>query len=178
MKRANILAALIAFTGACADAQTNMPSPAAEGAPAPAATDLPPAALYRTMAEHQWRPLDPRNPSGTQIAILWENPRSGSYGALLRFPAGFRSPMHTHSADEFTVTIQGTAVHWTEMESEATAKRMTPGSYTLIRGGVSHVSACAEGEECIAFLTQSAPFDFALSPPGVQREPTQKEKRP
>jgi quercetin dioxygenase-like cupin family protein len=155
-----------------------MPSISDPGAPSPAATDLPPAALYRTMADHQWRPLDPRNPSGTQIAILWENSVHGSYGALLRFPAGFRSPMHSHSADEYTVTLQGTAIHWTEAESEATAKRMTPGSFTLIRGGVSHVSSCAEGEECIAFLTQSAPFDFTLSPLGIQREPAQREQRP
>jgi len=178
MKRSFMLAALIAWTGAAADAQTAMPSVSAKGAPAPAATGLPPTALYQTMAEHQWRLLDPRNPSGPRIAILWENSADGSYGALLRFPAGFRSPMHSHSADEYTVTFQGTAIHWSEMESEATAKRMTPGSFTLIRGGVSHVSSCAEGEECIAFLTQSAPFDFTLSPPSLQRPPAQQEQRP
>lgn len=162
-----ILGALAVCAGCNDDPGSNSSRAAVEPAqaPQPAATaDLPEAALYRTMAEHRWRPLDPNNPAGPQITALWGDPEKGPYGALLRFPAGFKSPMHTHSFDEYTVTIQGTAVHWTETESEATAKRMTPGSYTLIRGNVNHVSSCApDGEECITFLTQAHPFDFKLA---------------
>ncbi|MGH7718739.1 MAG: cupin domain-containing protein [Gemmatimonadaceae bacterium] len=122
-------------------------------------------AAYATMAEHTWRPLDPNNLAGPWIAALWGDPSKGPYGALLRFPAGFASPMHSHSADERTVTIQGTALHWTETESPGAAERMTPGSYTFIPANVNHVSSCAAGgQECIAFLTQATAFDFKLAP--------------
>jgi quercetin dioxygenase-like cupin family protein len=98
------------------------------------------------------------------MAVLWGDPTTGPYGALLRFSAGFKSPMHSHSLDEYTVTVQGTVLHWMETESEATAKPMPPGSYSLIKGNVNHVSACAPGgQECIDFLTQRGPFDFTLA---------------
>jgi len=125
----------------------------------------PSAAIYQTMAEHEWNLLDPDNPGGTQMAPLWGDPASGAYGALLRFPAGFVSPMHSHSVDEYTITVQGTALHWTEDESPADAVRMDLGSFTFIPGGVNHVSSCAaDGPECIAVITQRDQFDFALAP--------------
>lgn len=131
-----------------------------QGAPTGPATTSSLLPFYRTIDEYTWRPLDPHNASGPKIATLWGDPTKGAYGALLRFPAGFASPMHTHSADEHTVTIQGTARHWTETEAESTAKNMTPGSYTMIPANINHVSACAPGgPECIAFLTQDTSFD-------------------
>lgn len=125
----------------------------------------PAASIYKVMGEHEWQMLDPTNPGGPQIAALWGDPTAGAYGALLRFPAGFASPMHRHSAGEHTVTMQGTALHWTETEPRADAKKMTPGSYTFMPGGVNHVSACAaDGPECISFLTQAEKFDFTVAP--------------
>jgi hypothetical protein len=74
--------------------------------------------------ELQWRPVDPHNPSGPQMAALWGHPTSGPYGALLRVPAGFESPMHRHSSDERVVVLQGASVHWVQGEDPAAAPTM------------------------------------------------------
>jgi quercetin dioxygenase-like cupin family protein len=134
-------------------------------------TDLTSASpVFKTMDNLEWNLLDPSNPDGPQIAVLWGDVENGPYGALLRFQPGFASPMHSHLADEFTVTIRGVTLHWFEGESSKDAIRLTPGSYTMIPGNLNHVSACAEDspEECVAFLTQSTGFDFTLA--GIEEE--------
>lgn len=117
-----------------------------------------------TLAEHEWRPVDPSNPHGPRMATLWGDPASGPYGALLRVPAGFESPMHSHSSDERVVVIQGTSIHWTEDESRDSAQRLAAGSYMTMPAGVNHVSAGDPDQECIEFITQEGRFDFTLAP--------------
>ena len=55
------------------------------------------AAVTVTLDQQRWFPLDPGNPGGVQMATLWGDPRRGPFGALLKVPAGFVSPMHRHS---------------------------------------------------------------------------------
>ncbi len=110
-----------------------------------------------------WRPLDPGNPSGPQMAALWGDPTSGPYGALLRVPAGFQSPMHRHSSDERVVVITGASIHWVEGEDPDDAPTMRAGDYMLMPAGVNYVSAAAGDEECVEFITQDGRFDFTLA---------------
>lgn len=117
------------------------------------------------LADHVWRPLDPTNPDGPRIAVLWGDPTSGPYGALLRVPAGFESPMHRHSRDERMIMLQGNSIHWTEGGSRDTAPLMTAGDYLVMPGGVNHVSAAAAGADCVELITQDGPFDFILAGP-------------
>ncbi len=111
----------------------------------------------------EWRALDPGNPAGPHMAALWGDPMSGAYGALLRVPAGFESPMHRHSRDERVVIIAGASVHWTEGEERAAAPVMRPGDSLLMPAGVDHISAATPDQECLEFITQDGPFDFELS---------------
>lgn len=122
-----------------------------------------PGAVTLSLDDIQWAPVDPNNAAGPQIAPLWGDPTRGPYGALLRVPAGFESPMHTHSHDERVVVIAGASVHWGEGEDAANARIMTAGDYMLMPAGVRHVSAATDDAECIEFITQDGRFDFALA---------------
>lgn len=127
--------------------------------------DWTPAAVAVTvpLEQQRWYPLDPTNPGGVQMAMLWGDPMRGPFGALLKVPAGFVSPMHRHSNDERVVVLQGTSVHWTEDESPETAPRMTTGDALLMPRGVNHVSAATDDEDCLEFITMEGRFDFELA---------------
>jgi anti-sigma factor ChrR (cupin superfamily) len=111
-------------------------------------------ATPQKVADLQWRPVDPNNPSGARMAALWGDPLSGPYGALLRMPAGFESPMHRHSSHERVVVIDGASLHWAEGHDRRAARIMRSGDYLLIPAGVNHVSAATAGEECLELITQ------------------------
>lgn len=110
-----------------------------------------------------WRSVEPTNPTSPQMAALWGDPKTGPYGALLRVPAGFESPIHHHSRDERVVMILGTSLHWTADGSRDWAPAMTSGDSMVMPAGIDHVSAAAPGEDCLEFITQDGPFDFALA---------------
>jgi mannose-6-phosphate isomerase-like protein (cupin superfamily) len=117
-------------------------------------------ALTLKSTDHDWYPVDPGNPSGPQMAALWGDPRAGAYGALLRVPAGFESPMHRHAEDERVIVISGASVHWIDGSNRDAATIVGPGDFVLMPAGVNHVSAAVPGEDCLEFITQDGPFDF------------------
>lgn len=120
----------------------------------------PPSPLYVTMEELDWRPMNPAEPDGPQMVVLWGDPSTGAYGAFQRYPAGSASPLHSFSTDQKIVMVQGTTLHWTEAESFEAAKRKPLGAFMLMPAGVKHYAACAEDEDCVVFVTQDGPFDF------------------
>jgi quercetin dioxygenase-like cupin family protein len=124
-----------------------------------------PVATSQKVADLQWRPVDPHNPSGARMAVLWGDPTSGPYGALLRVPAGFELPMHRHSSDERVVVIDGASIHWAEGHDRPAAPIMRSGDYLLIPAGVNHASAATAGEECLELIAQDGRFDFTLAAP-------------
>ncbi|HZD23187.1 MAG TPA: cupin domain-containing protein, partial [Acidimicrobiia bacterium] len=112
-----------------------------------------------------WNPVDPRSPEGPQIAALWGDPAKGAFGALLRVPAGFESPTHTHSMDERVVQLQGRSVHWARGDSRQTAPVMEPGDYLMIPAGVAHGSATPDDQNSLEFITMDGVFDFSFVDP-------------
>ena len=110
-----------------------------------------------------WRPVDPHNPSGTTMAALWGDPASVPYGALLRIPAGFQSPMHAaHTMNGWSSSR--------EPRSIGSRARIPPPAPTLRAGdvlrmpaGVNHVSAATADQDCLELITHDGKFDFTLA---------------
>lgn len=123
----------------------------------------PAVATTLKLEELAWRPVDPHNRSGPKMAALWGDPTSGPYGALLRVPAGFESPMHRHSNDERVVVIQGASIHWVEGEDRTAVLTMRAGDFLLMPAGLNHVSAATPEQDCLEFITQDGRFDFTLA---------------
>ncbi|MGH2466727.1 MAG: cupin domain-containing protein [Candidatus Limnocylindrales bacterium] len=124
-------------------------------------------AVTSALADADWRPVDPTNPSGPQMAALWGDPTSGPYGALLRVPAGFASPLHRHSRDERVVMISGMSIHWTQDQRPETAPQVSAADFLVMPAGVDHVSAAGPDEDALEFITQDGAFDFVMGPDGT-----------
>jgi len=100
---------------------------------------------------------------GPKLGTLTGDYKKGPYGALMKLPAGFTSPMHSHSGTYEAVEISGTTSHWLKGEDGSKAKKMTPGSYWTIQAKAEHTSSCAPGADCIFYVWQKGKFDFTAA---------------
>lgn len=83
----------------------------------------------------------------------------GAHVTYLRFPAGAKTPLHTHSADYVGIVISGNARHTVKGIAE-TERILPPGSHWFMPANVEHVSECIPGAECVMALIQGEKFDF------------------
>jgi hypothetical protein len=110
---------------------------------------------FTSAEELKWDDL-----GGPKMATISGDYKKGPYLGLLKIPAGFTSPMHTHSGDYTAVQVTGTSSHWGEGEDGKAAKKMTPGSTWSVPAKLPHVSSCAAGTDCIILLSQKTKFDY------------------
>ncbi len=97
------------------------------------------------------------NPRGASFSYPWKED-NGRHGDVIRFPAGFDSAPHTHTASYRGVVIQGVLMN--PPERETTSVRLPPGSTWFVAGGVIHSTKCVSKEECQFYVHQEAAFDF------------------
>ena len=74
-------------------------------------------------------------------------------------PAGFVSPVHTHTEDYWGVVISGVAVNGTPGSQDV---QLPVGSYWFQKGGERHVTRCISPNECIFFISQHGKFDYVV----------------
>lgn len=97
--------------------------------------------------------------AGVKLGTLSGDYKKGPYGALMKLPAGYVSPLQSHTGGFEAVQIAGTSSHWMRGEDGTKAKKMTPGSYFMIPAKTEHVSACAKGADCVIYIWQKTKFD-------------------
>jgi anti-sigma factor ChrR (cupin superfamily) len=108
----------------------------------------------------KWTDLDPSGAPGVKVADLWGNHASGAFGALLKLPAGFAVPLHTHTYDMKVVIVSGTYVQAPDGKPEF---RLGPGSYFLQPGGTyRHTTTCDKASDCVFFVESKGSFDLKL----------------
>ena len=96
---------------------------------------------------------------GPQLGVVWGDPSKGPYGAFLRLPKGFVSPVHLHTGDYSGVVVEGTV---TNAEIGQLEIPLGAGSYFFQRGNVDHVTKCVSNTDCLFYLSQSKPLDFIV----------------
>jgi hypothetical protein len=74
-------------------------------------------------------------------------------------PAGFISPVHTHTEDYWGVVISGVAVNGLPGSPDV---ELPVGSYWFQKGGEPHVTKCVSPNECIFFISQHGKFDYVV----------------
>lgn len=84
-------------------------------------------------------------------------PDKGAYTAFAKLPAGQMHPLHTHTSDIKCVVVSGTFILGPEGGPE---KKLGPGSYFFVPGGMKHTSGCAEGAPCVLFQEGPGKFDM------------------
>jgi anti-sigma factor ChrR (cupin superfamily) len=121
--------------------------------------------IFMPAGDLKWTDLDPTGAPGVKIADVWGDHTKSGYGAFLKFPAGFLTPLHTHTHAIKIVVISGTYMQTPEGKPE---QRMGPGSYVFQPGGnYKHISACDKASECLLFIESSGKFD--LKPVGAAK---------
>jgi hypothetical protein len=83
----------------------------------------------------------------------------GAHGTFIKMPAGFVSPVHTHTEDYWGVVISGVAVNGVPGSPDV---QLPVGSYWFQKGGERHVTKCVSPNECIFFISQRGKFDYVL----------------
>ena len=122
----------------------------------------PKPATFVSYEEMKWDDL-----GGPKMANASGDYKKGPYAGLLKIPAGFTSPMHTHTGEYEAIQVLGTTTHWGEGEDGKAAKKMTPGSYWKMPSKLPHISACAAGTDCVILVMQKTKFDYKETAPAA-----------
>lgn len=116
--------------------------------------------IIEPSADVKWVDMQP-GPPGIKVADLWGDHTKAAYGALIKFPAGFSAPLHTHGSDMKIVVVSGTFLHGAPGETDV---RLGPGSYFLQPGGTyKHTTGCDKASDCIIFAESSGPFTVTMT---------------
>jgi quercetin dioxygenase-like cupin family protein len=108
-----------------------------------------------TPEEMKW--VDVPDSGGVQVASVSGDMMKGAYSAFAKLPAGQMHPLHTHTAEVKSVVVSGTFLLTPEGGVE---KKLPPGSYFVVPGGMKHTSGCAAGAPCVLFQQGPAKFDM------------------
>lgn len=92
-----------------------------------------------------------------QAGPAYGNLQQGRHGTFIHMPAGFISPVHTHTEDYFAVVIKGVGAN------QLPGGKIIPlaaGSYWFQKGEEAHVTQCLSKEDCVFFIVQPGKFDY------------------
>jgi anti-sigma factor ChrR (cupin superfamily) len=116
--------------------------------------------IFLPAGDVKWIDLDPTGAPGVKIADLWGDHTKGAFGALLKLPAGFAVPLHTHTHAMKVVFVSGTYVQAPEGKAET---RLGPGGFMLQPGGnYRHITSCDKASDCVLFVESDGPFDLKV----------------
>src|ERR1041385_3689239 len=94
--------------------------------------------------------------SGVMSALLWGNMDTGPFGAFIKFPPGFKNPLHYHSSAFKAVVLKGAYIYVPEKGEE---KRLGPGSYFSYPAMDHHSTRGAEDSETVFYVESNGRFD-------------------
>jgi anti-sigma factor ChrR (cupin superfamily) len=166
MRVKNILAFAVSFALAAAVLAQAAGEAKAKSAPKAGAG----APIVMPAGDLKWTDLDPKGAPGVKIADAWGDHTKGAFGAFVKFPAGFATPLHTHTNAFKIVIVSGTFVQVPEGKAEF---RLGPGSYMWQPGGnYKHTTSCDKASDCVFFTQANGKFD--LKPVGEAKAPAKK----
>jgi len=157
MSRFALVVALLACSACASTSATKKdaaPEAAAEPAPAEAAPaeaapaeEAPAAQSARNLnlADIPFAPFNPEQPEGIHVYPITGNPQAGAFNAIARFPAGYRSPLHSHTANYTGIAMSEGMVHGSTADA---AEPLPKWSHWYQPAGEPHVDACVSEEPC------------------------------
>jgi quercetin dioxygenase-like cupin family protein len=108
-----------------------------------------------------WEPFKAEGvPPGPQLAMLRGDAKGGALEVMVRLPANYTFPNHSHTSDELYVWIKG---DFTYIAADGTATPLSGQSYISLPGGVPHALACG-AEPCVFYVRYARPLDLHLHP--------------
>ena len=118
------------------------------------------APVFLQASDLKWTDLDPTGAPGVKVVDLWGDHQKGAFGALLKLPAGFKVPLHTHTYEMKVVFLSGTYIQAPEGKPEV---RLGSGSYMMQPGAnYRHTTSCDPSSDCVFFVESDGPFDLKV----------------
>jgi quercetin dioxygenase-like cupin family protein len=108
-----------------------------------------------------WVPLKAEGvPPGPEMAVLRGDGTAAGFEVVVRLPAGYTFPNHSHTSDEHYVWLKG---DFTYIAADGTATPLSGQTYISLPGGVPHALACGP-EPCVFYVRYPQPFDAQVHP--------------
>ena len=92
---------------------------------------------------------------GVSMAAIWGDANKGAHATFTKFVPGFDAGMHTHTSDVWIVVVNGAYLY----EDESGAKRVGPGGFLRVPGGMKHWSGGDPKEGALFYEESSGKFD-------------------
>jgi quercetin dioxygenase-like cupin family protein len=107
-----------------------------------------------------WGLLDPKQPKGIKVAVLYGDPaKPAPFGLRLKIPANLEIGSHSHSGTEYITVVSGKAkVSWGIKADVMSGDDLGPGSFFWMKSGEHHDLKALE--ETIVDLNSTGPFDL------------------
>ena len=106
-----------------------------------------------------WQPIK-QIPEGAEVAVLSGNPNTGASEVVIRLPAGYMFPYHSHTSTEVLFWSKG---EFTYIADDGTKQNLQPDSYLNLPSGTKHSVLCGQ-DPCLVYARYDKPFDLLLSP--------------
>src|SRR4051794_11972790 len=107
----------------------------------------------------EWQPLKLEGiPPGMEIATLRGDLAKGGGEILLRIPANYTVPNHSHLSDELYVWLKGA---FTYVADDGRQLRIDGPAYVSLPGNTPHALKCHD-EPCMFYVRYGRPFDLHL----------------
>lgn len=122
-----------------------------------------PLAKRATDPALQWAPCPAIFPAGCELTVLHGDPTKPNADALLRIPAGYAIPEHTHTSAERMVLVSGRMTVQYQGNEPAT---LNAGDYAYGPAKLPHKATCETGP-CTLFIAfeqavDAIPFDGTI----------------
>ena len=106
-----------------------------------------------------WEPFKAEGvPPGPELAVLRGDAKGGALEVMVRLPANYTVPNHSHTSDELYVWLKG---NFTYIAADGIATPLSGQSYISLPGGVPHALACG-AEPCVFYVRYARPLDLHL----------------
>ena len=93
---------------------------------------------------------------GVKMSVVHGNPKEGAFVALIDFPAGMTTNVHTHSAAFSGALISGTHQRGPSADALVT---LTPGSVWREPPNAPHMEKCGAESRCVIAAFMNGPLD-------------------
>ena len=129
-----------------------------------AANAAPRQPVFMSADKLTWTDLDPVGAPGVKVADLWGDHRKGAFGAFLKLPAGFVTPLHTHTHMMRVVFLSGTYIQAPEGKNGRAVR--SGFSHDAARRDYWHTTSRDNASDYVFFVeSDGASAQLNLNPP-------------
>jgi mannose-6-phosphate isomerase-like protein (cupin superfamily) len=106
-------------------------------------------------ANLKWKNL---GTSGVAAAPVSGDMEKGASRFFLKYPAGFITPKHHHTADHYVAVISGTII----LTVDGKDHKLGPGSYFALTQKKPHTAKVEGNEDAVFFIQADGPWDVVM----------------